>query len=157
MKSLGLRVTSSKIFYSIYDSENKTIVSEKITLQEVDFPLVLKDLRSKFLDILNNHKIDKIGLKVAEKTAMGVSLERVGIEGVIQEAIATTGTQYTIFSLQAIAKSYNIKGKDFKPLTTDAEVFKKFIEEKVLDTNFRSNNEQREAILIAIATDKSII
>jgi hypothetical protein len=154
MKSLGLRATSSKIFYSIYDSENKTIASEKITLPEVDFPLILKEVRAKFLEILAKNTIDCVGLKTAEKTAMGVSLERVGIEGVIQEAIATNQVKYSLFSLQSIAKSYNIKGKDFKPLTTDAEVFQKFIQGKVADTNFRSNNEQREAILIAIAAAK---
>lgn len=154
MKSLGLRVTSSKLFYSIYDSENKTILSEKVTLPEAEFPLILKEVRAKFLEILTNHKIDCVGLKTAEKTAMGVSLERVAMEGVIQEAIATNQVAYKIFSLQSIAKSFNIKSKDFKPITTDSEVFQKFIEGKVTDTNFRSNNEQREAILIAISAVK---
>ncbi|NCP98423.1 hypothetical protein GW796_10695 [archaeon] len=68
MKSLGVSVTSSKIFYSIYDSKEKTICSNKITLlEDIDFPKKLKDIRIKFLDLLTKNNIQTVGLKIAEK------------------------------------------------------------------------------------------
>lgn len=152
MNSLGIRVTSSTIFLSIYNKENKTIVSERQALPDLDLPKKLKQIRENFLAFVEKHNITNVGIKIAEKNALSINLERIAIEGVLQEAIASSSIKsYSIYSLQSIAKAFGIKGKDFKPLATDAEVFQNFIENKVTQSNLRTNNEQREAILLAIA------
>jgi hypothetical protein len=152
MNSLGIRVTSSTIFFSVYNKENKTIISERQALPELDLPKKLKQIREDFLVFITKHNITNVGMKIAEKNALSINLERIAIEGVLQEAIASSNIQsYSIYTLQSIAKSFGIKGKDFKPLATDAELFQKFIAEKITQSNLRTNNEQREAILLAIA------
>jgi L-rhamnose mutarotase len=152
MNSLGIRVTSSTISFSVYNKENKTIISEKQILPELDLPKKLKQVREDFLAFINKHNITNVGIKIAEKNALSINLERIAIEGVLQEAIASSNIKsYSIYSLQSIAKTFGIKSKDFKPLATDAEVFQKFIADKITQSNLRTNNEQREAILLAIA------
>jgi hypothetical protein len=155
MNSLGIRVTSSTITFSIYNTESKTVISEKQTLPDLDLPKKLRQIREDFLTFVAKNNITNVGIKIAEKNALSINLERIAIEGVLQEAIASSEIKsYSIYTLQSIAKAFGIKGKDFKPLATEAEAFQKFIEDKVTDSNFRTNNEQREAILLAIAAVK---
>ncbi len=152
MNSLGIRVTSSTIFLSVYNKENKTIISERQALPDLDLPKKLKQIRIDFLDFLSKNKIDHVSIKIAEKNALSINLERIAIEGVLQEAMASSDIKsYSVHSLQSIAKSFGIKGKDFKPLVTDAEVFLKFVEDKINHNNLRTNNDQREAILLAVS------
>jgi len=152
MNSLGIRVTSSTIFLSVYNTENKTILSERQALPDLDLPKKLKQIRADFLEFLSKNKIGNVAIKIAEKNALSINLERIAIEGVLQEAIASSEIKsYSIHSLQSVAKSFGIKGKDFKPLVTDAEVFLKFVENKITQTNLRTNNDQREAILLAVS------
>ncbi|NCP98424.1 hypothetical protein GW796_10700 [archaeon] len=84
-----------------------------------------------------------------------MSIDRIALEGVLQEAIASNNTcQYFIFSLAELSKALKIKSKEVKPLITNADLFSSFIGKDVENNIFKSNNENRESILISIAASK---
>lgn len=158
MNSLGIRVKKTEIFLSIYDNKNKEILQEKIKLPKiVDFPTKLKYLRFTLIDILNEYDIKFVGIKIAEQLAQKYQkcdTERVSIEGVIQESLATSDIkEYYIANIQSLSSILKIKPIYFKNLIDSADEFNKFTKIYINNFNEKTNEQKREAILIAIATN----
>ena len=110
MKVIGFRVSSDKkIYYCIIekladDSINYLDYSSIEIPQALNWPEALAYTRNTILDILNLYEIKQAVIRIAELD--GASLERCYIEGVLQEAIASspvekfqTGQISTIASL----------------------------------------------------------
>lgn len=91
MNTLGIRVTPSEIYYSIYNSKTKEIelkVFKRANYLEV--PDFLKYVRYNLLDILSAKKINVVIIKKVEIVAKNISFDRIYIEGVIQEALSSS-------------------------------------------------------------------
>ena len=156
MKTLGIRVTPSKIYYSIYDSELKKIdikIFKKANYLEI--PDFLRYVRYNFLDILSSNKINFVTIKKIEPTSKNISFDRIYIEGVIQESLSSSDViKYFIETKSSFlnhVKKVNSNIKDIKYLLKNKDNFNNFINEfvniNILET---TDEESREAILASI-------
>jgi len=95
--------------------------------------------------VLLEYKISEAGIRVLEPTAQSISIERVQIEGVIQEAFASSNVKtYYIGQISNIASRINIERSHFKPLV-EGDIFPEGIE------NWGElSKTEREATLCAI-------
>ncbi|SNB59169.1 hypothetical protein SAMN04487880_3447 [Marinobacter sp. es.042] len=120
MRTIGIRAEPKKVTFVIYDtSENAVINIEEIKVPKVlDFPEVLKYLRNNILDVISEYEVLRAGLRISEPTAKKTNIVRVQIEGVIQEALASS-------SVEAYFKGQvsNMSAK----LGIDRQEFKKYI------------------------------
>lgn len=147
MMKLGLRASPTEVTYCIIDENAEKVV----TIGEITVPLALntpeqlKHIKLNLLDIIREYEIVKAGIRILEPTSQRIPIERVQIEGVIQEAFASSNLKsYYIGQISSISSRVKIPRTDFK----------KFIEgEKEFDRveNWEDlGAKQREATLCAM-------
>jgi hypothetical protein len=146
MITIGIRAAPRVITFAVYDSEQRMIINvEDIKIPAAfSTPDALKYLRSNLLDVLREYRVERAGVRVTEPTAKSLSIERVQIEGVIQEAFASSElSAYYVGQISSISARLGIDRKQFKPLVAGDENFG--IE------NWKAMSvEQREAVLCAV-------
>ena len=87
MVTIGIRAAPKTVTFAIYDSDIRRIIN----LEEIRIPAAftvpdgLKYLRSNLLDVLREFEVERAGIRLTEAVA-STNIERVQIEGVIQEA-----------------------------------------------------------------------
>jgi hypothetical protein len=147
MKTIGLRVSVSEITYAIYDDVDKRLISvdEIIYPKALDAPEALKYIRNTILDIIRENEICRAGIRTTEPMAQSTSIERIQIEGVIQEALASsTVERYFHGPIAVIASRLGVPREDFKKSLGRDGVFPGV-------ENWNENNDkEREAILTAL-------
>lgn len=155
MRSLGIRVSGEEIYLGIFSSEENKIISEQIFLpQIIDFPNKLKFLRHNLIDLLNEYKIKFVGIKIIEHTSQNRDINRIFIEGVLQESLASNSDIiYFIENKQTISKTLNIK-KKYDLLSEKIKEFNIFMEEQSIYFDKKTNTWKREAILVALSAYK---
>ncbi|WP_281773734.1 MULTISPECIES: hypothetical protein [Pasteurellaceae] len=149
MNILGIRVSPKTIYFSIFDSNEYSFKNvEKISVpQALIIPEQLKYIRNNILDLLREYKVEKAGIKITEGNAQSISIERLYLEGVIQETFASSQIKsYKTLMLSGIASRLN----------TNARELKKYIENKPNNTGIDMsvsdfNKEEIEAMLVAVA------
>ena len=149
MNILGIRVSPKTIYFSIFDSNEYSIKNvEKISApQPLIIPEQVKYIRNNILDLLREYKVEKAGIKITEGNAQSISIERLYLEGVIQETFASSQIKsYKTLMLSGIASRLN----------TNARELKKYIENKPNNTGIDMsvsdfNKEEIEAMLVAVA------
>lgn len=154
MKSIGFRASPNEVYYAI--AENSQDQIKLISLEKIRVPISqpvpeqLNFLRRTIKDIINEFKVTAAGIRTTEQTSQNWSIERISIEGVIQELFcSSTVENYFIGQIATIAAKLGIDRGDFKLI-----VEKKTINSccgVVLDGY---NKDKREAILVAIAALK---
>ena len=149
MNILGIRVSPKTIYFSIFDSNEysfKNVVKISVP-QALIIPEQLKYIRNNILDLLREYKVEKAGIKITEGNAQSISIERLYLEGVIQETFASSQIKsYKTLMLSGIASRLN----------TNARELKKYIENKPSNTGIDMsvsdfNKEEIEAMLVAVA------
>lgn len=155
MRSLGIRVSREEIYLGIYSSEEKKVISEQIILPKIiDFPNKLKFLRHNIIDLLNEYEIKFVGIKIIEYTAKNKDVNRIFIEGVLQESLASNNEIiYFIENKQTISNTLNIKNK-YDLLSEKIKEFSIFMETQSINFDKKTNPEKREAILVALSAYK---
>lgn len=94
MKSIGIRVEPSEIYYVILEREvggNFSFSLQKLVLPKAlndDIPKQLSFIRTTLFSIICEYNIQYAGLKTTEGLAQTPSVFRMNIEGVIQELFA---------------------------------------------------------------------
>ncbi|MFC1023966.1 hypothetical protein ACFGZH_05405 [Pasteurella multocida] len=149
MNILGIRVSPKNIYFSIFNSNEQEFKNiEKIIVpQALIIPEQLKYIRNTILDLLREYHIEKAGIKITEGNAQSISIERLYIEGVIQETFASSQiVSYKTLMLSGIASR----------LKTNSKELKKYIENKPNNTGIEMNisefnKEEIEAMLVAVA------
>jgi hypothetical protein len=107
-------------------------------------PERLKYVRSNLLDVLREYSVEKAGIRVAESSAPKTNIERIQIEGVIQETFASSGlTSYYVGQIASISAKLNIERNTFKPLVEGKETYG-------IEGWKKMALEQREATLCAV-------
>lgn len=147
MKTLGLRVSPTEVTFSIYDTESQTVdnVEEIRVPNALSTPEKLKYIRSTLLDILREYEVQKAGIRLTEPTARSVSIDRIQIEGVIQETFASSMLiAYYQGAITTIAAKVNVPKTSIKDFIAGKEIFNEFEGWEAL------NDKQREAVLVAV-------
>ena len=147
MNTLGLRASPTEVTFCVYNSEQNEIINvEEIKIPNaLNMPEKLKYLRATILDVLREYQIDKAGIRLTEHTARSPSIERIQIEGVLQEAFASSMLKdYFQGALVTIAAKL---GTDKTALV---KLVKKSSEYDVIDDWCEFSEKERESILAAL-------
>ena len=146
MITIGIRAAPKTVTFAVYDCEAEAVVNvEEIKIPAAfSTPAALKYVRSNLLDILREYKVERAGVRVTEVSAQSPSIERIQIEGVIQEAFASSELQsYYVGQISSISKRLGIDRARFKPLINGENDFG-------IENWKAMGKEEREAILCAI-------
>lgn len=146
MTSLGIRATTTSVFIAVYCNEKYTILNvEQVKIPKaLSTPLALKFIRSTILDIMREYKITHACIRVTEPIGTPY-IDRIQIEGVIQEAFASSDLdKYCVGNVASISKLNGFKRDRFKLMVQDGA-------NDLNIENWESHKkEEREAILAAI-------
>lgn len=95
MITMGFRAAPRCVTFAIYDSADEAIVNiEDIHVPAAfAWPEALKFVRNSILDVLREFGVEQAGVRTTEPIAKSPSIERMQIEGVIQEAFASSSLQ----------------------------------------------------------------
>lgn len=126
---IGVRASPTEVVYCVFDFERDEVVNVgKICIpKSLGVPEQLKHIRLNLLDVLREYEISEAGIRILEPTAQSISIERVQIEGVIQEAFASSNVKsYYIGQISSIASRVGIERNQFKPLVDGDASFEGF-------------------------------
>lgn len=147
--SIGIRVKPDAIIYSIIqestDCKNILIIDKLNVPKVLEVPEQLKFIRNTFLDIIFENHVNRACIRVTESIAMKPSLERINIEAVIQELIASSSIEKYY-----IGKIANISSH----LGFSRDKFKSYIEKdeySCIKDWSKYNKEQKESLLAALS------
>lgn len=149
MNILGIRVTPKKIYFSIFDKHNNEFKNIEVIVvpQSLIMPEKLKYIRNNIFDLLREYNVQRAGIKITEGNAKKMNIDRLYIEGVIQETFASSKIEsYKTLMLAGMASK----------LQTSAKELKKFIEKQDNQTEIQMNvadyvKEEIESMLVAVA------
>lgn len=149
--SIGIRVKPEAVIYSIIKEEGedrKIILIDKVNVPiALEVPEQLKFIRSTFLDIIFENQVNLACIRITEPTAQKISIERINIEAIMQELIASSSIEkYYVGQISTISAKLGIARENFKPL----------IDSKAKDCEFfngwnKYNKEQKESLLAALS------
>ncbi|WP_197714090.1 hypothetical protein [Ferriphaselus amnicola] len=112
-------------------------------------PDALKYIRNNLLDILREYSIERAGIRTTEPNAQSPSIARIQIEGVVQEAFASSQlNSYYIGQISSISARLNIDRVDFKRYV-DGQL------DWPVENWADLSKEQREALLCAIGASRA--
>lgn len=117
MKTIGIRASNTSVIYAVYDSDAKKVenAEELLVPKAFNLPDALKYIRNNLLDILREFEIEMAGIRTTEPTAQSVNFERIKIEGVIEEAFASSNLlAYYSGPIATISSKLKIDRADFK-------------------------------------------
>lgn len=151
MITIGIRAAPKAVTFAVYDTQERRVLN----IEEIKIPAAfatpeaLKYVRSNLLDILREYQVEKAGIRVTEASAQGLSLERVQIEGVVQEAFASSDLgAYYVGQIASISSRIGIDRTRFKPLVAGEEAWD-------VDGWDRISKEGREALLCAVGAARA--
>lgn len=147
MKTLGIRVKPDAVIWAVFDSTDNSIVNvENIKIPKaLPTPESLKFIRNSILDILREYEIEQAGIRIIESNSKTISIPRIEIEGVIQEAFASSSLKkYYCGQISTIAAKLGIVRADFKHYIDNTK------KQDLVDNWVDFNKEEREAILTAL-------
>jgi len=150
MNTLGIRVQPHAVVIAVIDCESNAILNvERIAIPKaLSVPESLKYARSSILDVLREFKIEKAGLRTVEANSKTLSIRRIEIEGVIQEAFASSAlSAYYCGQISKIAKHAGIERSDFKKYVAGDKDF------DVVENWGELDKEEREAVLAALGAE----
>lgn len=150
MKSIGIRVTPKKIYYTLAE-----LKEDKVQLLFTDSIIVpvsmkrpdsLNYIRKSFFDIINQHFIKLACIKATEGNSKNLNIERLYIEGVVQELFSGSSIEkYYVANHSMMSKLLGVKS--FKKLLNNESV----PDEYELIVQERMNKESKESIFAALA------
>jgi hypothetical protein len=147
MLTIGIRAAPKIVTFVIYDSD----IPKIINVEDIKVPLAftipdaLKYIRNNLLDILREYQVSSAGIRITEPTAQRINIERVQIEGVIQEAFASSSLEhYYVGQISSISARIGIQRSDFKKYIDGSLDF-----EGVENWNSFSSS-QKEAVFCAL-------
>jgi hypothetical protein len=151
VRTIGIRAAPRAVTFVVYDSDADEILDVEDIKIPVAFeaPDALKYIRNNLLDILREYSVEKAGIRVTEPNAQRPNIARIQIEGVIQEAFASSSLKgYYVGQISSISSKLDIPRADFKKYIDGT------LEWQV--ENWASLEEnQREALLCAIGAARA--
>lgn len=146
MLTIGIRVAPKVATFVVLDkSENFIMNVESIKIPAaLEIPEALKFVRSSVLDILREYKVSHAGIRITEPNAQSPSIIRIQMEGVIQEAFASSELKsYYVGQISSISSRIGIERSRFKKIVNGANDLE-------IDSWNTMKKEAREATLCAL-------
>lgn len=145
---LGIRVEPKQTTFVVVESLNKKFKILNVELIKVplalDFPEKLKYIRTCVLDILREYDIKRAGIRITEGNSQNLDINRLHIEGVIQEAFASSNIEsYFTGRKNSIASKLDIPIKDL------TEIINGRMDYNIMNWKSIKNDIGREAALVA--------
>jgi hypothetical protein len=150
MKTIGIRASPNDVTFVIFDTEQRALVNvEKILIpRALEVPDALKYVRNHILDVLREYAVERGGIRVTESSAQQSNVRRIELEGVIQEAFASSHLQrYYCGQIASISARVGFERTMFK-LLVGGEV-----DLDLVDNWSELDKEAREAVLTAIGAE----
>ncbi|AVP02276.1 MULTISPECIES: hypothetical protein [Enterobacter cloacae complex] len=144
MRILGVRAAPKETSFVVFCTEERTFKCVDVVNipQTLNIPEKLKYIRNSILDILREYSVDTAAIRVAESNTQNLNIERLYIEGVIQETFASSNVaQYYTLRKNGICSRLGITIAQFN----DDEI--RGIQLSDYDAN------TKEAILSALAVE----
>ena len=117
--TIGFRATPTDVRFAVFDGDRRSVVNIEILRIPTAFsgPEGLKFIRSNVLDILREYEVAYAGIRTTEPSAQSIDLRRVQVEGVIQEAFASSTLKgFYAGPIAIIAHRLGIDRTRFKPM-----------------------------------------
>lgn len=151
MQSLGIKSQAKDVCFVIVQKNNKeyTILNNELIKIPITLnnPLKLKYIRNTVLDILTEYNISVAGIRIIENNSKNVSINRIQIEGVIQECFASSDVKsYFTGQMLSISRKICIDKNEYKKITTDKEA----IFDKLKNWHLCKDLNSKEAALVAL-------
>jgi len=152
VRAIGLRAAPKRVWFSVVESSDTDDQISLLVSQSLAIPVALtppeqlRFIRQTIADTIDEYGSTRAGIRLAEPIAQHMSLERLHIEGVLQELLASSPVQCYFYG--AIAKMASLLGVEAR-----ADV-KQFIEGRAfrgIPGWAQMASEQRESILAAVA------
>ena len=129
MRGIGIRVTPKDIYYCIIDfiqDEDYKIIdlNKLIVPKSLNRPDSLRYIRTNFLDIIREYRIETAGIKIMEGNTQRISFERIMIEGVVQELFSSSSvTKYYVGNESSIRRRLNLAKGEYKELCDGSKTY----------------------------------
>lgn len=126
MITIGIRAAPKVVTFVVYDSDEQRIlnIEDLLLPSALSTPEKLKYARSNLLDILREYNVDKAGIRETESAAQSLSVERIQLEGVIQEAFASSTLKaYYVGQISSISAKAGFPRDRFKRLVSGEEAY----------------------------------
>tara|TARA_R110002033_G_scaffold145020_1_gene182860 strand:- start:2128 stop:2583 length:456 start_codon:yes stop_codon:yes gene_type:complete len=146
MITIGFRAGPKTVSFAVYDSENLRVINIEDLRIPAAFaiPDALKYVRSNILDIMREYDVKQAGIRTTEPFAKATNEFRVQVEGVIQEAFASSSLEsYFVGHIAVISAILNVDKTEFKPIIDGRNDFD-------IEGWSAMTKERREAVLTAI-------
>lgn len=150
MYTIGIRVSTKKIYYCIIESNNEEFELIKISClnipQAIEIPEQFAYIRTNLLAVIQQYNVTHASLRITENIAQNPSVYRINIEGVIQELFANSNVEkYAVMQIANIAGALEDEKSKVKSYIEGQEVFAE------MDEWSTYKKEERECILAAVA------
>ncbi len=148
MITMGLRAAPKCVTFAIFDGDAQAVVNvEDIQIPAAfQWPVALKYVRSSVLDVLREYQVSRAGVRTTEPMAKSISIERIQIEGVIQEAFASSSLDgYFAGPIAVVSAMLRIDRAAFKPMTKEGR------NDMRIDGWQEFSEVRREAVIFAMA------
>lgn len=106
-RAIGIRASPREVYYAVVEGAEDCVI---VTVASVVVPSALKlpeqlhFIRTTLLDIMAEFNVRRAGIRLTEPTAKSISVERLNLEGVIQELLSSSSVQaYFAGSIATIA------------------------------------------------------
>lgn len=117
MNTMGIRVKPGEVTFAVYDAEARAVINVEVIKvpKALSTPDALKYVRNNILDVLREYSIERAGLRVTESNSQHLSIDRIQMEGVIQEAFASSCLKgYYVGQISSISRRIGFERANFK-------------------------------------------
>lgn len=147
MNTMGIRVKPGEVTFAVYDAEARVVVNVEVIKipKALPTPDALKYVRNNILDVIREYSIERAGLRVTESSSQSKNVERIEIEGVIQEAFASSCLKgYYVGQISSISKRVGFVRNQFKLYVSNEITY------EPVDNWHALKPEAREAVFAAL-------
>lgn len=144
MVTIGIRVKPTAVTFVVIDGENIVNIEDIVVPRAFEAPDALKYVRNNLLDLLREYSVERAGVRITESTAKTHNIDRIQIEGVIQEAFASSALKsYYVGQISTISARLGMERTDFKKMVNGENMLE-------IDGWEHMTKEAREAVLCAL-------
>ncbi|MGQ7806805.1 hypothetical protein ACUN3I_14415 [Hafnia alvei] len=119
MRILGVRAAPKEASFVVFCTD----IQEFVCIDKIKIPLILetpeklKFIRNNILDILREYSVDKACIRITESNSQNLNIDRLYIEGVIQEALSSSNvSSYSNSRQKTICSKLGISPQEFKSI-----------------------------------------
>lgn len=144
MVTIGIRAKPTAVTFVVVDGDEIRNIEDIEIPRAFDTPNALKYVRNNLLDILREYRVEAAGVRVTEPNAQSLNIARIQLEGVIQEAFASSSLRgYYVGQIASISARIGMDRADFKKMVDGENKLK-------IDSWADLSKDAREALLCAL-------